>query len=313
MKNATLRQLKTFETVARRLSFSKAANELHLSAPAVSTQIKHLEEHAGVPLFEQFGKKIYLTPAGREMLRHSLAILHCFREAEEALAKMRGVTGASLNVGVVSTAGYFFPRLLAEFAGRNTGIRLDLTVENRDTLLARLEENRIDLAVMASPPVDPKFVASPFAPHAFVVVASPGHPLACKKHIGVADLCGHRFVVREQGSDTRSAMQQRFAGELELHDPIEIRDTEAIKQAVISGLGITFLSAHAVGLELRAGILKVLDVVDFPVVCRWHIVHRIEKQLAPVADAFKAFLVDEGSWQVPSCEWALDQVKSVSA
>jgi LysR family transcriptional regulator, low CO2-responsive transcriptional regulator len=298
VKNATLRQLKTFETVARRLSFSRAASELNLSAPAVSMQIKHLEEHAGVPLFEQLGKKIYLTPAGSEMLRHSLAIIHCFREAEEALAKMRSPMGANLNVGVVSTGSYFLPRLLAEFSGRNEGIRLDLTVENRDTLLTRLEENRIDLAVMASPPADPKFVARAFAPHAFVIVASPSHPLASREHIGISELRDQRFIVREKGSDTWSAMQQHLAPELDLNDSIEIRDTEAIKQAVISGMGITFLSAHTVGLELQAGILKVLDVVDFPVVCRWHVVHRVEKQLAPVAGAFKAFLVDEGGLQI---------------
>jgi len=126
VKNATLRQLKTFETVARRLSFSQAANELNLSPPAVSTQIKHLEEHAGVALFEQLGKKIYLTPAGREMLHHSRAIIHCFREAEETLAKLKNLAGGSLNVGVISTGGYFLPRLLAGFSSQNAAVELNL-------------------------------------------------------------------------------------------------------------------------------------------------------------------------------------------
>lgn len=295
VKNATLRQLRTFETVARRLSFSRAANELNLSPPAVSTQIKHLEEHAGMALFGQLGKKIYLTEAGREMLRHCRAIIHCFREAEEALAKMGKVPGSKLNIGVVSSGSYFLPKLLAEFSASNKGVELDLTIENRERLLARLAENRIDLAIMANPPDDPQWSSTPFAPNVFVILASPQHPLAGKERIDLAALRGERFIVREQGSDTWSAMQRRFAGELELHDTIEIRDTEAIKQAVISGMGITFLSTYTVSLELSARILKVLDVVDFPVMRNWHIVHRAEKELASVTHAFKAFAIGRNS------------------
>jgi LysR family transcriptional regulator, low CO2-responsive transcriptional regulator len=294
VKNATLRQIKTFETVARRLSFCRAADELNLSAPAVSTQIKHLEEHVGLALFEQLGKKIYLTTAGREMLRHSLAILDCFREAEQTLARLKERAGGNLSVGIVSAGGYFFPRLLAEFSGRNGSVGFDLTVENRDALLARLEENTLDLAIMASAPTDSRFVSTPFAPHAFVIVASPRHPLAGKENISVAELRNERFVAREKGSDTWNAMQLRFDGLLDLSNRIEIRNTETIKQAVISGMGISFLSAHTVTLELQAGMLKVLDVVDFPMIRTWHIVHRADKTLMPVAETFKAFLLEEG-------------------
>jgi DNA-binding transcriptional LysR family regulator len=294
VKNATLRQLKTFETVARRLSFSRAANELNLSPPAVSTQIKHLEEHAGVALFEQLGKKIYLTPAGREMLHHSRAIIHCFREAEETLAKMRNLAGGSLNVGVISTGGYFLPRLLAGFSSQNAGVELNLTVENHDVVLSRLEENRLDLAIMVGAPEEAKFSSTPFAPHEFVIVASPLHPQVGKQQIDLAELGSERFIVREKGSDTWNAMQQCFDGRLALNDPFEIRHTEAIKQAVISGMGISFLSANTVTLELQAGMLAVLDVVGFPVARKWHVVHRADKQLAPVAQAFKAFLLEEG-------------------
>ncbi|WP_260858918.1 LysR family transcriptional regulator [Paraburkholderia sp. BCC1885] len=293
VKNATLRQLKTFEAVARRLSFSRAAIELNLSPPAVSTQIKHLEEHAGVALFEQLGKKIYLTPAGREMLYHSRAIIHCFREAEETLAKIRGAAGGSLSIGVISAGGYLFPQLLSEFSNKHVGVKLDLTVENRATLIRRLEENRIDLAIMASPPPQPRFVSTPFAPHAFLMVAAPSHPLVGKEYVSLADLKDERFVVRERGSDTWEAMQHAFDGQLELHDPIEIGNTEAIKQAVSSGMGISFLSAHTVTLELRAGLLAVLNVIDFPVVRMWHVVQWADKQLAPVAEAFKSFLLED--------------------
>ena len=293
MKNATLRQLKTFETVARRLSFSRAANELNLSPPAVSTQIKHLEEHAGVSLFEQLGKKIYLTPAGQEMLRHSRAIIHCFREAEETLAKMRSLSGGSLSIGVISTGGYFLPRLLAEFSAQNKAVELDLTVENHDDVLGHLEENRIDLAIMVGAPANPKFVSTPFAPHEFLIVASPLHPLVGKEKIRLSDLDSERFIVREKGSDTWNAMQQCFDGQLQLSEPMEIRNTEAIKQAVISGMGVSFLSAHTVTLELRAGMLAVLDIAGFPVIRKWHVVHRVDKQLAPIAQAFKTFLSKE--------------------
>lgn len=248
-----------------------------------------------MPLFGQFGKKVYLTQAGREMLRHSRAIIHCFREAEEALAKMRKVPGGKLNIGVVSTGSYVLPKLLAEFADRNKGVELDLTVGNREGLLACLVENRIDLAIMANPPEDPRLTSTPFAPNLFVMLASPLHPLAGKAHIDLASLDGERFIVRERGSDTWSAMQQRFAGELDLHDTIEIRDTEAIKQAVMSGMGITFLSTHTVSLELSARMLAVLDVVDFPVVRNWHLVHRTEKELACAASAFKAFVIGKSS------------------
>ncbi|PCE23407.1 LysR family transcriptional regulator [Paraburkholderia acidicola] len=295
VKNATLRQLKTFETVARRLSFSRAANELHLSPPAVSTQIKHLEEHAGVALFEQLGKKIYLTPAGQEMLHHSRAIIHCFREAEETLAKIRSLAGGNLSVGVISTGGYHLPRLLAGFSNQNEAVELDLRVENHDGLLCRLEENRIDLAIMVDAPAESKFISTPFAPHAFFIVASPQHSQVGKQHIDLSDLRNERFIVREEGSDTWYAMQQCFNGRLALNDPLEISNTEAIKQAVIAGMGISFLSAHTVTLELQAGVLAVLDVEGFPVLRKWHVVHRADKQLAPVAQAFKAFLLAEGA------------------
>ena len=293
VKNATLRQLKTFETVARRLSFSRAADELNLSPPAVSTQIKHLEEHAGVALFEQLGKKIYLTPAGQEMLHHSRAIIHCFREAEETLAKMKSFAGGALNVGVISTGGYFLPRLLAGFSSRNAAVELNLTVENHDDVLGRLEENRLDLAIMVGAPAQAKFISTPFAPHAFVIVASPQHPQVGRQRIDLAELRNERFIVREKGSDTWNAMQQCFDGRLALSDPLEIRNTEAIKQAVISGMGISFLSAHTVTLELQAGMLAILDVIDFPVVRKWHVVHRADKQLTLVAQAFKTFLLEE--------------------
>ncbi|MGV3655530.1 MAG: LysR substrate-binding domain-containing protein [Noviherbaspirillum sp.] len=296
MKHATLRQLKVFETVARHLSFSRAAEELHLTQPAISTQVKTLEEHAGLPLFEQLGKKIYLTPAGTELLRHSRAIIRQFQEAEDALAQFRGVAGGRLNVAVISAGDYFFPRLLVEFAGRYPGVTLNLTVHNREELLGLLADNLTDLAVMARPPSGLDTVNASFAPHPYVIVAPAGHPLAGKRRIPLGRLLREPFVVREKGSDTWNSMEQGFGARLaEVNIAMEIKSTETIKQAVIAGMGIGFLSAHTVALELRAGSLAILDVQGFPLMLDWYLVHRRNKRLPPVALAFKDFLMQDGA------------------
>jgi DNA-binding transcriptional LysR family regulator len=296
MKNATLRQLKVFETVARRLSFSRAAEELHLTQPAVSTQVKQLEEHAGLPLFEQLGKKIYLTAAGDEMLHYSRAIIQHFREAEEAMGRLKGVSGGRLNVSVISAGDYFFPRLLAEFVRRNPGVTLNLDVHNREELLQQLSANSTDLAIMVRPPDDMDTVNESFAPHPYVIVAPPDHPLVGQKQIPLARLAEEPFVVREKGSDTWNSMEEGFAGRLaKLNVAMEIKSTETIKQAVIAGMGISFLSAHTISLELQVGNLAVLDIEGFPVMLNWFVVHRRNKRLPPVALAFKKFLMDDGA------------------
>ena len=164
MKHATLRQLKVFEAVARLLSFSRAAEELHLTQPAVSTQVAKLAEHAGNPLFEQFGKKIYLTAAGTELLQLSRTIIGQFEAAEVAMARFRGISGGRLDVGVISAGDYFFPRLLVDFAGRHAGVALNFTVHNREGLLEHIAGNLTDLAIMVRPPSDADVVALPFAP-----------------------------------------------------------------------------------------------------------------------------------------------------
>ena len=177
MKNATLRQLKVFESVARLLSFSRAAEELHLTQPAVSIQVGKLEEHAGNPLFEQLGKKIYLTPAGTELLQISRNIIQQFEAAEHAMTQFKGISGGKLNVGVISAGDYFFPHLLVAFASRHRGVVLNFTIHNREGLLTHISQNLTDLAIMVRPPTDLDTVNQPFAPHPYVVVAAPNHPL----------------------------------------------------------------------------------------------------------------------------------------
>ncbi len=296
MKNATFRQLKVFEAVARLLSFSRAAEELHLTQPAVSTQVKKLEEHVGLPLFEQLGKKIYLTSAGTEMLHASRAIIRQFQEVEATMSQFKGISGGKLNVAVISAGDYFFPRLLVEFARRHKGVTLNLSVHNREELLGQLAGNLTDLAVMVRPPQDMDTVNEPFAPHPYVIVAAPSHPLASRKRIPIARLMREPFVVREKGSDTWHSMEDGFGEHLaEINIAMEIKSTETIKQAVIAGMGISFLSAHTISLELQAGSLSVLDVQGFPLMLNWYVVHRKNKRLPPVAQAFRDFLMSDGA------------------
>lgn len=296
MKNATLRQLKVFEAVARHLSFSRAAEELHLTQPAVSTQVRKLEEHAGNALFEQFGKKIYLTAAGQELLTLARGIIQQFEIAEAAMAQFQGVSGGKLNVGVISAGDYFFPRLLVEFASRHPGVTLNFTVHNREGLLSHIEQNLTDLAIMVRPPSDLDTLNCAFAPHPYVIVAAPTHPLAGARCIPMDVLKQEPFVMRERGSDTARSMEEGFGGTLEgMRVAMEIRSTETIKQAVIAGMGVSFLSAHTIGQELRSGSLCVLDVEGFPLMLNWYVVHRRTKRLPPVAQAFKDFLVADGA------------------
>jgi DNA-binding transcriptional LysR family regulator len=296
MKNATLRQLKVFESVARHLSFSRAAEELHLTQPAVSTQVKTLEGHVGMALFEQLGKKVYLTQGGAELLYHSRAISRQFQHAEEALAHFKGISGGKLNVAVISAGDYFFPHLLVEFARQHPGVTLNLTVHNREELLGQLANNLTDLAIMVRPPHELDVTSEAFAPHPYVIVAPTGHPLAAERAIPIERLAREPFVVREQGSDTWHSMEEGFGKHLAgLNIAMRIKSTETIKQAVIAGLGLGFLSAHTIAQELRSGSLAVLDVQGFPLMLNWYIVHRRHKRLPPVAQAFKDFLLCEGA------------------
>ena len=296
MKHATLRQLKVFEAVARLSSYSRAAEELHLTQPAVSTQIRKLEGHAGLPLFEQLGKKIYLTAAGTELQHHGHLIIRQFEEAEAAMTHFKGVSRGRLNVAVISAGDYFMPSLLVEFARRHEGVELNLSVHNRGELLSHLADNLTDLAIMVRPPEDELTVAAPFAPHPYLIVAPRQHTL-CREHgITLARLVRERFIVREAGSDTRHAMTDALKRHhAQLNVALEVKSTETIKQAVIAGMGVAFISGHTVSRELRDGSLVSLDVQGFPVRLNWYIVQRRNKRLPPVALAFREFLLAEGT------------------
>lgn len=296
MKHATLRQLKVFEAVARHLSFSRAAEELHLTQPAVSTQVRKLEDHAGLVLFEQFGKKIYLTAAGAVLLDICRGIIQQFEVAESAMTQFKGVSGGKLNVAVISAGDYFFPRLLVEFIRRHSGVVLNFTVHNREGLLSHMSSNLTDLAIMVRPPHEADMVSEAFAPHPYVIVAAPDHALVHDRGIPMQRLLREPFVVREKGSDTWQSMEEGFGRHLaSIRIAMEIKSTETIKQAVMAGMGVGFLSAHTIGQELRTGSLRVLDVEGFPLMLNWYVVQRRHKRLPPVAQAFKDFLMVEGA------------------
>lgn len=294
MKHVTLRQLKVFEAVARHLSFSRAADELHLTQPAVSMQVKQLEEQAGLPLTEMIGKKVFLTIAGEEVARHARRIAQQLRETGEALDAIKGVRGGRLSIGVISTAKYFAPRLLAEFRRRQPGVEVDLRVHNREIVVRQLADNEIDLAIMGQPPQDFATVAEGFADHPLVVIAAPEHPLARKKQVVPGQIHGETFLIREPGSGTRATLERYFAdtgiapGHL-----MEMTGNETVKQAVMAGLGISLISAHSVALECEVGCLVKLPVVGMPIVRRWFVVQRAEKELLPVAATFREFLLAE--------------------
>lgn len=296
MLHVTLRQLQVFEAVARLLSFSRAAEELHLTQPATSMQIKQLEESAGLPLFEQIGKKIFLTDAGKELYHYSRNIAQQLAEAEAVLGEMKGLKHGKLNISVVSTANYFAPQLLALFCQRHPGVTLSLNVVNREVLLNQLDNNEMDLGVMGLPPEGLDIIAEPFMENPLVVIASPSHPLAAAKNIPLSRLAQETFIVREPGSGTRSAMERFFAQHgLSLSTGMEMSTDEAIKQAVQAGMGLGVVSMLTLALELETKRLVALDVESFPIRRNWFVVHRKGKRLSTVAQAFKDFLVNEAA------------------
>ena len=298
MKNATLRQLRVFESAARHLSLTRAAEELHLTPPAVSIQIRHLEGHAHAELFERVGRGLKLTQAGAEVLARAREILTQIRAAEEAIEGLGSLEQGLLDVAVINAGDYFFPWIIAAFRARHPGIRVRLAVGNRDELLARLAAHEVDLAVMSHPPALTEFCAESFAPHPHVIVAAPGHPLLAKRSVAVAleRIAAEPLITREPGSATRLAMEQAFneAGVVPLIE-MEIASNETIKQAVAAGFGVGFLSAHAVQQELALGRLAVIPVKGFPVMRQWYVVHRRNRRLPRITEAFQRFVVKEGA------------------
>ncbi len=296
MLHFTLRQLQVFEKVASHLNYSRAAEELYLSQPAVSMQIKQLEGHVGLPLFEQMGKKIFLTEAGRELFHYARNIAQQMLEIEAMFNEMKGLGQGKLTLSVVNTANYFTPQLLATFCQQHPQINVNLQVANRDAVLQQLADNRTDLAIMGQPPSGLDLSSKQFLDNPLVVIAAPTHPLAKLKKIKFAQLAEQTFLSREQGSGTRSAMERVFAQHhIQPHISMEMETNEAIKQAVQAGMGLGILSLHSIELELETKRLVVLNVEHFPLLRHWFVVHRSTKRLSSAALAFKEFLLHSGA------------------
>jgi len=290
----TLRQLQVFEAAARLGGYTRAAESLHLSQPAVSMQIRQLEAQAGMPLFDQIGKKVHLTDAGRTLYNHAQSILAQVNEAQLELEEMRGVRRGQLNITIASTANYFAPRLLAAFCQRHPEVKVSLDVSNREHILELLNETDKDLAIMGRPPEASDLVAHPFMENPLVVIAAPGHPLAQARNIQLARLNEETFISREVGSGTRMATERFFdeAG-TRLTTAMEMSSNEAIKQAVQAGLGLGVVSVHTLEMELALERLVILDVQGFPILRHWYAVHRQGKRFSAVAQAFLNFVMDE--------------------
>ena len=295
MKNATFRQLRVFNEVARHLSFSKAAQSLHLTPPAITMQIKELEGHVGLPLFDRGGRKISLTTTGEYMLVYVRKILATVKDAEDATARLKKLEMGSLTIGMVSTATYFLPHLLAEFKREHAGIDVRLVVGNRRQLVRMLDHSEVDIAIMGRPPVQMATRAEPFAAHPHVFIAAPDHPLIAVGEVTLTDLLGAPFVMREQGSGTRATLEEFFQRQsMEPSVAMEADSNEVIKQAVMAGMGISFLSLHTLGLELDNGLLRIIPVEGAPVVRRWNCVHTLAKMLSPAAESFRYFVLERG-------------------
>lgn len=307
MKNITLRQFRIFESVARNLSFSRAAEDLHLTQPAVSMQIKQMEGLAGLLLFRHTGKRIALTDGGRVVLRHCQVILADLHAAEQSLASL--LAGAAeqprqrLRVGLITSGSCCFPHLIRVFLQDHPQIDLDMTVRSRDQLVAMLRCDALDLAVMLHPPELRGVDATPFADNPFVLVAPTGHPLAGQASVPVACLAQECLIVREHGTDTRQVADDTLLGLAAVGREsaprfMELGCSEAVRQSVIAGMGVGLLSAREVQADVASGLLCVLDVQGFPVMQQWHAVHRGEHALPHAARDFHRFLLDEGAAQL---------------
>ena len=295
MRNATFRQLRVFSEVARHLSFARAAEALHLTPPAVTMQVKELEAHVGLPLFDRSGRQVALTTAGEYMLVYARRMLATLKDAEDAAARLKGVELGQLVIGMVSTAKYFLPKLLARFREEHPGVEIRLAVGNREQLVALLHAGEVDIAIMGRPPKELATRAEPFAAHPHVFVAPPGHALVHAGTVLPGQLGEQPFLMRESGSGTRAALEQFLeAQHVTVNTAMEMSSNETIKQAVMAGMGLSFLSLRTVRQELAGGYLVQLDVSGMPLSGQWFVTHLAGKTLSPAARAFKGFLIEQG-------------------
>ena len=295
MRALTLRQLDTFLAVAKEMSISRAAARLHVTQPAVSMQVRQLEDTLGVPLIEAAGRGIALTDAGIELHDYAAKVAFELSQLDAAMAERRGAERGRVELAIVTTAKYFVPMLLVRFRRKFPRVEIGLHLHNREAILALLGRNEMDLVIMGRAPEGIDCVSLPFATNPLGIVASPEHPLSRRRKIPLAALSGEEFVVREQGSGTRLAMERLFAEHrVEPRIVMEMPSNETIKQAVMAGMGLSFLSLRTVRQEIAGGHLALVDVEGLPLVRHWYVTHLTAKRLAPATAIFKRFLLEEG-------------------
>jgi len=295
IRHVSLRQLQIFEAVVRLGGYTRAAEALHLTQPTVSMQIKKLSDALGMPLLEQIGRKVYPTAAGRNVHAAAQDILGRMVELGEHAAEFEGSIKGPLSIAVITTAKYFMPHLLGHFVALHPEVTPHLTVTNRAKVLQRLKDNEDDLLIMGQAPEELPVVAHPFIDNELVVVAPPDHPLAAQRPVALERLLEERFLVREPGSGTRQTVDRLFAERgLEIRPYMELGSSEAIKQGVMAGLGLSVLSRHNIRLERAGEHIAELDVEGFPLVRRWYAVHRQGKRLSRAARSFLDFILDQG-------------------
>jgi LysR family transcriptional regulator, low CO2-responsive transcriptional regulator len=296
LKNATLKQLRVFSAVARHMSFARAAEELRLTAPAVSMQIKELETEVGLPLFDRSSRKVSLTMVGEYVLAYTQRVLSAMRDAEDMVARFRGLKTGLLDVAMVSTAKYFLPRMLVRFRDEHPGVEVRLHVgNNREEVVALMRDGRVELAIMGRPPKNWPSRAEPFAMHPHSLITSIEHPFARMEKISTRALMTEEFIVRESGSGTRAAFDEYTeAHQMTPRIVMTMSSNEAIKQAVMAGMGVALLSLHTVGLELEHRLIAAPETEGLPVMRRWHVVNTLAKSLSPAAEAFRYFVLERG-------------------
>jgi len=292
--NITLRQFKILEAIVEKRNYTEAAKSLFMTQPAVSMQVKQMEEQISLPLFEREGKQVRPTEAGLELLYYAQNIRQKINEASEVMEELRGLKRGKLHLTMASTANYFAPQLIAAFHHQYPAAQVTLDVTNRTGLLGALANNTTDMVIMGSPPDGQQLTGIPFLENPLVVVAWPEHPLASRKSIRLADVADEDFIVREPDSGTRMATERYFAEhQLSLRPRMEMNRAEAIKQAVMAELGLGIVSLHTIEMELSLKRLVVLNVEDFPIIRQWHIVHRNNKRFAAIPEAFKNFVFEQ--------------------
>ena len=293
MRNINLHQLATFQVVAKHCSYVRAAEELHFSQPAVSAQIRQLEDAMGVKLFDKIGRKTHLTQAGEELYLYSQKIFSLIDETMESMEALRSPHYGRLSVGADTTVGtYVIPGVLGKFHQMYPEVEITLEVFNRGYLVDALVNNHVDMVVMGKIPTEVPVFAAPFAPNELVLVAPPTHRLAGCTHVPFVELAREHFLLREVGSGTRAALENAFqeAG-TPLQISMQVGNNSAIKQGVAAGLGIALISRVALDMELETHRLVILDVEGFPIMKQWRLVHLKDKNLSATARAFKLFML----------------------